>query len=81
MPNDTLQTIFREVLDNPELEIAATHSSKNLPGWDSVNHVNLILALEERFDLVFAPAEVAQAMSIAELVSLLQKKGCSIVIR
>ena len=51
-------------------EVAATATRDTLPAWDSIAHVNLVLAVEQHFDVQFLPEEMLEMLSI-ELVAML----------
>ena len=47
------QEIFREVLDAPELALRDDMVAQDVENWDSLNHITLVMALEEEFDVKF----------------------------
>lgn len=49
-------------------------SPKNVESWDSIHHLNLALALEERFALQFSPEEMEQMQTIGQIASLVESK-------
>ena len=56
---------------------AKTHwdaTAKDVPGWDSLNHVNLIMQIEEEFDVKFRNHEVAKLSNVGQLRELLASK-------
>ena len=73
-----VQNIFQEIFEDPKLYIAPAMTAKDVANWDSFNHINLILALEEAFNVRFTTAEMAQMSNVGELVVILAKKGVSV---
>lgn len=71
---DRLQPIFREVLDNSDLVISATSSAKNVDGWDSLAHINIVSAIEQEFKIRFALGELERLNDVGELIGLMQLK-------
>lgn len=71
---DRLQPIFREVLDNPALVITAASSAKNVEGWDSLAHINLVSAIEQDFRVRFALGELERINNVGEMIELMQAK-------
>lgn len=63
-----LRRIFRDVLDNPTLEITEKSTSSDVPDWDSVATVQIVLAAEEEFKIRLKTEEVAGATSVAALL-------------
>ena len=62
--------IFRVSVD----QITPETSPETIENWDSVQHLNLVLALEERFGIQFEPEEMDGMKSIAEIVELVARK-------
>ena len=54
-----LQEVFRSVFDDDELVITDSMSAVDIDGWDSMAHINLLIALEKRFGIRLAPADIA----------------------
>ena len=48
-------------------------SQKTCDKWDSLNHLNLIIALEQRFDVSFEPEEIVEMQSLERIMSLLSQ--------
>jgi acyl carrier protein len=67
-----LQSIFRDVFDDPTLRITETLSPASYPDWDSVATVHLVLATEAEFGVRFTTDEVAGIRSVAHLLRLLE---------
>ena len=55
---DKLSEIFCEVFDDTELTIAPDKTANDVEGWDSLSHVNLIVAIEGRFNISFSQKEL-----------------------
>ena len=58
----------------PDLELNDNLSAKNVPGWDSFNHVNLIINIEEEFGVQFTNDEVGGMQNVGSLKTLLASK-------
>ncbi len=69
-----LQPIFRDVLDDENLVLTEKSSGKNVPGWDSLAHINLIAIIEKEFKIRFALGELAGLKNIGEMAALIEKK-------
>jgi acyl carrier protein len=68
------QVIFREVFEKPELELFDAMQAKDVEGWDSLNHVTLIMALEESFGIKFTTREVMGFQNVGEMLGCLAGK-------
>jgi acyl carrier protein len=72
---DRVRTIAADVLQVPASQISEQSSSQNISTWDSVHHLNLVLALEQEFNLQFEPEEIDQMNSIQQILAVLGGKG------
>ncbi len=73
-----VRDICREVFEDPSLEISSEMTARDIVGWDSFSHVQLIVQLEEKFTISFEWDEISQIESYAKLISLLRQKGVHI---
>jgi acyl carrier protein len=54
------QQVFRDVFEDDQLVLTDSMTAGDVPGWDSLGHLNLVIALEKRFGLKFATAEISR---------------------
>jgi|TARA_B100001964_G_C13945395_1_gene470880 acyl carrier protein len=71
---DKLTSIFKILFNLPDLELTDDLSAKDVPGWDSFNHVNLIINIEEEFGVQFTNDEVGGMQNVGNLKTLLASK-------
>jgi acyl carrier protein len=75
---EELTTVFREVFGDAGLTLSAATSAADVEGWDSLMHLNLIIALEQRFAVTFSTAEISQlkedGQNVGHLLALLSAK-------
>jgi acyl carrier protein len=73
-----LQDIFRRVFDDDQLTITDKTAAADVDGWDSMAHVNLIIAIEKHFDISFTARDLAAmhgpGQNVESLVGLLTAK-------
>ena len=58
----------------PADRINAASSPTTLDTWDSIQHLNLVLALEEKFGLQLSPEEIEQMKNIGDTARLIESK-------
>jgi acyl carrier protein len=66
--------IFRCVLRDPELDLTLRTTADDLPGWDSMTHITLVVEAECRFGIQFQATEIEALHSVGELVRAIQAK-------
>ena len=69
-----LLNIFREVFNDPDLEITEETTAADVAGWDSFNHLTLIMAIEEAYSISFTSQEIGRMARVGSIVELLQEK-------
>jgi acyl carrier protein len=69
-----LQPIFRDVLDDPNLQINRGSNAATVRGWDSLAHINLISAIEQEFSVRFALGELEELKNVGDMIDLIERK-------
>ena len=72
---DQVRTAAADVLRVPPEKITATSTPEDIESWDSVEHLNLILALETQFGVEFEPEEIERMKSIGQIAQLVESKA------
>ena len=72
----SLTPIFREVFDDHSLVLTNELSAKDVENWDSLNHITLIVEIEELTGVSFTTDELVNAQNVGDFVQLLVEKGC-----
>jgi acyl carrier protein len=71
---ERLQDVFREVFDDDALEIRDETVAGDVDEWDSLNHVKLVVAIEESFGVQFANREIAAWENVGDMRKALVAK-------
>lgn len=69
-----LEHILRTVFDNTSIVIRDNLSAEEIAEWDSLNHINLIVAVEKEFAIRFTTREVYAAKNVGEFIDMLERK-------
>jgi len=70
---EKLTDIFRDVFDDPNIQLRPDMTAGDISDWDSSNHINLILAAESTFGVRFNISEVESMRAVGDFVDLIQK--------
>lgn len=70
-----IQAILRDVLDLEDLTISRATTAPEVEGWDSLAHINIIVAMEKDFGLKFALGELEDLKNVGDMVDLVRKKS------
>tara|TARA_B100000929_G_scaffold212246_1_gene169396 strand:- start:317 stop:562 length:246 start_codon:yes stop_codon:yes gene_type:complete len=66
-----VQDIFRDIFDVDDLVISNTTNSDEIEDWDSLNHINLVSAIEKEFKIKFALGELMTLKDVGAMVDLM----------
>jgi acyl carrier protein len=69
-----VQKVFRDVFDDPTIIVTEHTTAADIPTWESLTHINLVVALEEEFGIQFTSAEVTSMSRVGDLFTLIEKK-------
>ena len=69
-----LTEIFRDVFDDDTIVLTPETTAVDIDGWDSVAHVNLIVAIEARLGVKFKTSEVESLHNVGQLAGVLEYK-------
>lgn len=71
---ERLTKIFHDVLDDDSIVLTPELTANDVKEWDSFNHINLIVAIEQAFKIKFQTAELESMKNVGHLVALIKKK-------
>jgi acyl carrier protein len=71
---DQVRGIASDLFAIPADRVKAESSPENIEAWDSTQHLNFVLALEEKFGLQLSPEEMEQMRSVGEAAKLIASK-------
>ncbi len=71
---ERLNNVFRDVFDDDTISVSDNTTSKDIPDWDSLEHINLIVAVEQEFGIKFNMGEVTTMKNVGEMVDIIINK-------
>jgi len=69
-----LTAILQDVFDDDTLVATPELTAHDVKDWDSVSHITLIVAVEERFGIKFKTAEIEKMKDVGQMVEQIEKK-------
>lgn len=74
MITDELKKVILNELNISSYDINEETTAKDVPGWDSLRHMNIILAVETQFNVKFKGLEVLRIKNVGDLQKLINSK-------
>ena len=71
---ERVREIAADILQTPLDQVTLQSSSETLPNWDSLKHLDLVLALEHEFDIQFEPEDIENMRSVQQITAVLNQK-------
>jgi len=72
--HERLTEVFRDVFDDPTLVISDATTARDVEGWDSLMHVNLIVATEKALNVSFTTKQVQSLTNVGDFISLIASR-------
>ena len=68
---ELLNAVFRDVFDDEELTVNDQTTADDIEDWDSLEHINLVVAVEKKFGIKFNMGEVNKFKNVGEMVDII----------
>lgn len=71
---ERVEMVFRDLFNDDGIVLSDDTTSVDIPGWDSLAHVNLMFSLEQEFEVQFRDDEFAEFTNVGELRRMLERE-------
>ncbi len=68
---EKLNEVFRDVFDDEEIAVNDSTTSNDIADWDSLEHINLIAAVEQEFGMKFSMGQVVAMKNVGEMMDII----------
>ena len=72
---ERLTNVFHEVFEDDTIEIGETTTADDIEEWDSFEHINLVVAVEEEFGLKIPMGKTVTMKNVGEMVDIIMEMG------
>ncbi len=66
-----LNEVFQDVFDDTSITVKDETTSEDIDGWDSLEHINLIAAVEQEFGMKFSMGQVVTMKNVGEMADII----------
>ena len=70
-----LDDVFQDVFDDDEIRVNEETTANDIEDWDSLEHINLVVAVEKCFDIKFTMGEVTSMKNVGEMVDIIMERS------
>lgn len=70
-----LTEVFRDIFDDDSIVITEKTTANDIEDWDSIEHINLIGAVEDEFGMRFKMREVSGMKNVGEMIDIISQRG------
>ncbi len=68
---ETLNGVFQDVFDDTSITVNDNTTSEDIEDWDSLEHINLIAAVEQEFGMKFSMGQVVTMKNVGEMADII----------
>ena len=69
-----LNEVFRDVFDDESITVDEDTTADDVDGWDSLEHINLIAAVEQEFGVKFTMGQIVSMKNVGEMVDIIESQ-------
>ena len=71
---EQLNSVFCRVFDDNDIKITPETTANDIDGWDSLSHVNLVVAIEKHFGVKFRSSEIMKWKNVGQMHESIKEK-------
>ena len=72
---EALNEVFQDVFDDDTIAVTDATTAADIDHWDSLEHINLIVAVEKKFGVKFSMGEVTGMKNVGEMADIIITRG------
>ena len=71
---EKLNEVFRDVFDDESITVTDATTANDIDDWDSLEHINLLAAIEQEFGMTFNMGQVVSMKNVGEMADIIISK-------
>lgn len=69
-----LNEVFQDIFDDVNIIVNEATTANDIEDWDSLEHINLVVAVEKIFGMKFSMSEVSKFKNVGEMVEIIMQR-------
>ena len=71
---EKLNNVFQDVFDDETIEVSSATTADDIEDWDSLEHINLMAAVEQEFGIKFTMGQIVTMKNVGEMATIILEK-------
>ena len=71
---DGVNSVFRDLFDDEDILVTDSTTAADIEDWDSLEHINLIVGIEDKFNVKFSMGETISMKNVGDMVDILMAR-------
>lgn len=71
---ERINEVFRDVFEDDDITVTDATTADDIDGWDSLEHINLVNAIEQEFDIKFTMGQIVSMKNVGEMADIIISK-------
>ena len=71
---EQLNEVFQDVFDDDSITVDETTTANDIDDWDSLEHINLINAVEQKFGIKFDMGQIVTMKNVGEMANIIESQ-------
>lgn len=71
---EKLNEVFCDIFDDDDITVTDATTADDIEGWDSLEHINLIAAVEQEFGMKFNMGQIVAMKNVGEMVDIIMSQ-------
>ena len=71
---EKMNEVFRDVFDDEDITVTDATTADDIEDWDSLEHINLVNAVEQEFGIKFNMGQIVSMKNVGEMVTIIMSK-------
>ena len=72
---EKINEVFRDVFEDDDITVVDETTADDIEDWDSLEHINLVNAIEQEFGIKFTMGQIVSMKNVGEMAAIIAERG------